>query len=58
MSQQDMSKLWGLFSLVFFSYPGLIFKPGELLNTKSAGLAEPTFPGSPSPTAAVSKEKQ
>lgn len=58
MLRKDMRKLWGLFSLVFFSNPGLIFKPGELLNTRSAGLAEPTFPGSRSPTSAVSKGKQ
>lgn len=31
---------------VFFSNPGLIFEPGELLNTRSVGLAGPTFPGS------------
>lgn len=48
MSWKDMHKLCGLFSLVFFSNSGLIFKPGELLNTRSAGLAEPTFPGSSS----------
>jgi len=54
---KDMHKCWVLFSLVVFSNPVLIFKAGELLNTRSARLAEPTFPRSLSLTPAVGREK-